>query len=139
MDKFHSYILNTNNLYRPEDEQEMLNQEVCGTFCENSHKIGKINVGDIVFLYKKQVGIIGYGTASGVVIVKDRIRPENGQFVANGSQYQKLNDFSRLEKPLSAKGIKDVLGRYVPFTNTIFKLREGEGTKIIAHLENATT
>ena len=40
---------------------------------------------------------------------------------------------------MSAKGIKDVLGRYVPFTNTIFKLREGEGTKIIAHLENATT
>ena len=132
---FYDYMINTNNRYRPQDEEDMLNEKVFGAFCENSGKIDSINAGDTVFLYKSKVGIVAYGTASGIVFVKDRVKPENGEFVANGSHYQKFTDFKKLAVPLAVREIESLLGRSMSFIHTIFKLRKGEGAKIIKHLE----
>lgn len=135
MTKFYDYMINTNNRYRPQDEEDMLTKKVFGAFCENSGTIDKINGGDTVFLYKNKVGIIAYGTASGIVFVEDRVRPENGELVTNGSHYQKFKDFKHLATPLSARDIELILGRSMSFIHAIFKLRNGEGEKLIEHLE----
>ncbi|MEZ8990108.1 EVE domain-containing protein [Vibrio breoganii] len=129
------YIINTNNPHRLQDEIDMVDNKMFGTFCENSRKIDHINGGDTVFLYKKGKGIIAYGQATGIVEVKDRIKPENNELVVNGSHYQKFSNFTQLRNPLTASQIKQVLGRYVAFNKTIFKLHSNEGEKIISFLE----
>jgi hypothetical protein len=135
MSQIVDYIINTNNLHRPQDEIEMIENQMFGAFCENSKKIDRINGGDTVFLYKKGQGIIAYGQATGVVEVKDRIRPENNELVVNGSHYQKFSNFTKLRKPLTASGIKEALERYVAFNQTIFRLRSNEGERIITYLK----
>ncbi|PML18355.1 EVE domain-containing protein [Vibrio breoganii] len=135
MPQFIDYVVNTNNFHRPQDEIDMVENKMFGAFCENSRKIDRINGGDTVFLYKKGKGIIAYGQATGIVEVKDRIRPENEELVVNGSHYQKFSKFTQLSNPLTPSQIKQVLGRYVAFNQTIFRLRSNEGEKIISFLE----
>ena len=96
------YILNTNNKYRNEDQVEMLNEGIAAAFCERKNHIDKIQGGDTVFLYGNKQGILAYGQGTGIVLSKDRIKPENGEFVEGGCHYQKLSDF-RIVKPLTAQ------------------------------------
>ena len=138
MSKFADYIINTNNKYRAQDEIEMLEKQRFGAFCDHSKTIDRINGGDTVFLYKSGQGIIAYGQATGVVDVEDRIKPENGELVINGSHYQNLNGFTKIHKPLPASEIKVLLERGMSFLNPIFKLKNNEGERIIAYLKQST-
>ncbi|WP_091389133.1 hypothetical protein [Microbulbifer marinus] len=119
------YILNTNNKYRDEDQVEMLSEGIAAEFCERKNNIDKIQGGDTVFLYGNKQGILGYGQGSGIVLSKDRIRPENGELVEGGCHYQKLSNFC-IVKPLTAQEIKEILQRNLQFNRTFLTLTDGQ-------------
>jgi len=63
---------------------------------------------------------VAYGKAIGNTLVKDH----NGD--KNECHYQELEEFIVLKKPLSAKEIKQVLGRNVVFLKTMSGVPDGE-------------
>lgn len=119
------FLLNTNNKYRLADQVEMLGCGFAEAYCENKHKINEICKGDIVFLYGNKQGIVGYGKGSGLVLSKDRRRPDGDQFVKNGCHFQQLTDF-RVVQPLPAKRIQEILERKLYFAQTLVPLPDGQ-------------
>lgn len=115
------HLLNTNKSNDLADHHFMLTEGVAAAFEDGyTHKIERIAKGDTVFLYESGVGIVAHGIATGEVIKA----PHNG--VKDKTFYQKLDNFIRLDKPLPAKRIRSVLGREVPFVQTLIQLRDGE-------------
>lgn len=124
------HILNTNKRHSLDDHTRMVEQGIAATFMNfRKHNIDRIKVDDVVFLYENGKGIVGYGRATGEVIVGDHEGHENE------AHSQKLRDYVRLEKPYSAKLIRKQLDRQVPFMRTMISLPDGR--KILEALEAA--
>jgi len=115
------FILNTNKRHSVIDHDNILKNGVSAAFyAPSKYSIDRIKKGDTVFLYENGVGIIAYGKGTGNTLTKDH----NGN--KDECHYQVLEDFVRLDKPLSAKDIKKILGRNVVFLRTMSGITDGQ-------------
>lgn len=123
------YMLNTNKVNDIDDHQFMLDNQVAAAFEDGyTTKIDNMVAGATVFLYESGKGIIAYGTADDEVLKKDHYG------VPDKTHYRKLHNFVKLDDPLEAKKIKEILGRYVPFVATLIAIPDGG--KILDKLQN---
>jgi hypothetical protein len=121
-DSEHSFhILNTNRGNNDNDHEMMLSEGIAAAFCNPwKENIKRIKVGDWVFLYENQRGIVAYGQGTGNVLSRDY------DGVPEDCYYQKLEGFTTLSQPLSAKEIKQVLGRNQIFLRTMSGMPDGQ-------------
>ncbi|MDO9213578.1 MAG: hypothetical protein Q8Q54_04005 [Methylococcales bacterium] len=115
------HILNTNKRSCDEDQEKMLREGIAAAFYGDwKTNINRIKKGDVVFLYENRVGIIAYGIGTGQTLVRDYDGDKDE------THYQKLEDFTILEQPLTASEIKQILGRKIPFTRTMSAISDGQ-------------
>ncbi len=117
------FILNTNKTNSKSDHELMINEGIAAAF-EDGYigKIDRIEKGDIVFLYESGHGIIAYGIATGDSI--DEEEPE--KYGHKSMRYQYLKNFRRLSSPVSAKEVKRIVGRSIPFVQTLSSISDGD-------------
>ena len=121
------HLLNTNKRYNANDTKVMISEGIAAAFYKPwKNKIDQINENDLVFLYENGVGIVAYGYAGTL----DRREYEGN---SDEMHFRKLDKFKKLEKPLTAKEIKEILAREVVFLKTLTPLPDGE--KIVKALE----
>ncbi len=122
------YVLNTNKVNGVADHDFMMSEGVAAAFEDDyKEKINRFQAGDTIFLYESGKGIVAYGQADGVT----QKAPHNGR--ADKTHYQKLNDFKKMEKPLSPKDICRVLGRNIKFVQVLTYLADGESLLVDLH------
>lgn len=115
------HLLNTNKRHNIEDTRRMLEEQIAAAFYSPwKLNINKIKLGDVVFLYENGVGIIAFGSASGETLVRD-YDGDAGEF-----HYQKLSNFTKLEKPISASEAKKILNANIVFLRTMVSISEGQ-------------
>lgn len=115
------FMLNTNKSQDEETHNWMVKDKVASAFCEPwKFKIERIKSGDIVFHYESGAGIVGFGTASGEI---QKINYYGGR---DDTYFYRLENYSKLSEPVSAKKIKEILNRKIPFASTLIILRDGE-------------
>lgn len=115
------FLLNTNKAHDYRDHEYMLSKQRAATFeVDYMEKINKIKKDDIVFLYESGNGIVAYGVADG--------QPMNDSHngIADRTRYQTLLNFKKLTKPLSAREIKLILEREIPFAQTMIRIPNGK-------------
>ncbi|WP_222890468.1 hypothetical protein [Enterobacter sp. C2] len=115
------FLLNTNKSQDEDTHEWMVEDNVAAAFCDPcKYKIERIKPGDVVFLYESGKGIIGFGRAEGEM--------QKREFYGNPEDcfYYKLSDYHRMDKPVSAKSVKEILQRKIPFASTMIRLRDGE-------------
>lgn len=118
------FMLNTNKSQDEETHNWMVKDKIASAFCEPwKFKIERIRQGDIVFHYESGAGIIGFGTATG------EIQKLNYYGNQDDTYYYRLKDYKELDTPVSAKKIKEILNRKIPFASTLICLRDGEVLK----------
>ncbi|EIX9091229.1 hypothetical protein QIG86_12840 [Klebsiella pneumoniae] len=117
------FILNTNKTNSKSDHELMINEGIAAAF-EDGYigKIDRIEKGDMVFLYESGHGIIAYGIATGDSI--DEEEPE--KYGHKSMRYQYLKNFRRLSSPVSAKEVKRIVGRSIPFVQTLSSISDGD-------------
>ena len=117
------FILNTNKTNSKSDHELMINEGIAAAF-EDGYigKIDRIEKGDMVFLYESGHGIIAYGIATGDSI--DEEEPE--KYGHKSMRYQYLKNFRRLSSPVSAKEVKRIVGRSIPFVQTSSSISDGD-------------
>ncbi|ECQ7777680.1 hypothetical protein F0Z68_22090 [Salmonella enterica] len=117
------FILNTNKTNSKSDHELMINEGIVAAF-ENGYigKIDRIKKGDVVFLYESGKGIIACGIATGESI--DEEEPE--KYGHKSMRYQYLKNFRRLSSPVSAKEVKRIVGRSIPFVQTLASISDGD-------------
>lgn len=117
--KFH--ILNTNKRHSEEAHEKMLKDGIAAASYDPwKYNINRINKGDVVFLYENKVGIVAYGKGTGNTLITD-YEGDKDEW-----HYQKLEDFTILEKPLTAGEVKQVLGRNVVFLRVMSGMPDGQ-------------
>lgn len=115
------FMLNTNKSQDEETHNWMVKDKVASAFCDPwKFKIERIKPGDIVFHYESGAGIIGFGTAVG------EIKKINYYGNKEDTYYYNLDDYKILNEPVSAKKIKEILSRKIPFASTLISLRDGD-------------
>ncbi|EIV7688707.1 hypothetical protein MA092_002777 [Salmonella enterica] len=117
------FILNTNKTNSKSDHELMINEGIAAAF-EDGYigKIDRIKKGDVVFLYESGKGIIACGIATGESI--DEEEPE--KYGHKSMRYQYLKNFRRLSSPVSAKEVKRIVGRSIPFVQTLASISDGD-------------
>lgn len=117
------FILNTNKTNSKSDHELMINEGIAAAF-EDGYigKINRIKKGDVVFLYESGKGIIACGIATGESI--DEEEPE--KYGHKSMRYQYLKNFRRLSSPVSAKEVKRIVGRSIPFVQTLASIFDGD-------------
>jgi hypothetical protein len=120
------HIINTNKKNNPACEVDMLLNQKCAAYFEDWHAyIEKIQTGDLVFLYSREVGIIARGIATGIVEKADY------QGYLDAECYMNLDRFERLKNPMTAAKIKETSGIDVVFGVTVFTFANYEnGLKV---------
>lgn len=115
------FLLNTNKAHNYRDHEYMLSKQRAAAFEPGyMEKINKIKKDDIVFLYESGNGIVAYGVADG----QPMNDTHNG--IADRTRYQTLLNFTKLTKPLSAREIKLILEREIPFAQTMIRVPNGK-------------
>ncbi len=114
-----NYVLNTNYSNNKNHTDDMINEQKAAAYYPGwREKIGKLQRGDTVFLYKSGYGIIAYGTADGKLEKKDCDGYKDYEY------YMHLDDFTVLKKPLSASKMKELTKQGFPFRTTMFYMSE---------------
>lgn len=125
------HLLNTNRGNNLSDHEMMLKDGVAAAFYEPwKNNIDRIAMDDIVFLYENGRGIVAYGRGTGVTKTADH---EGNK---DECHYQELQEFKRLETPLSAAEIKKTLNREVVFLRTMTGV--ANGAKLLERIESMT-
>lgn len=115
------HILNTNKAHTDEDQEMMLTEGIAAAFYQPWYdNIDRIKKRDWVFLYQNRKGIIAFGRGTGETLVRDH---EGNK---DACKYQKLFDFTVLKSPISAKDVKNILGRNVVFLRTMAGVPDGQ-------------
>ncbi|UDM62954.1 hypothetical protein KIJ96_06850 [Pseudoalteromonas piscicida] len=115
------HVLNTNRRHDVNDHDHMVNNGIAAAFYDPwKHNIDRIKKGDMVFLYENGVGIVAYGTGSGITLKEDRYGDKDE------CHYQELSDFHVLDKPISASEVKKILGRNIVFLRTMSGIPDGK-------------
>lgn len=114
-----NYVLNTNYSNNKNHTDDMINEQKAAAYYPGwREKIGKLQRGDTVFLYKSGYGIIAYGMADGKLEKKDCDGYKDYEY------YMHLDDFTVLKKPLSASKMKELTKQGFPFRTTMFYMSE---------------
>lgn len=114
-----NYVLNTNYSNNKNHTDDMINEQKAAAYYPGwREKIGKLQRGDTVLLYKSGYGIIAYGTADGKLEKKDCDGYKDYEY------YMHLDDFTVLKKPLSASKMKELTKQGFPFRTTMFYMSE---------------
>lgn len=109
----------------------MINEQKAAAYYPGwREKIGKLQRGDTVFLYKSGYGIIVYGTADGKLEKKDCDGYKDYEY------YMHLDDFTVLKKPLSASKTKELTKQGFPFRTTMFYMSEECKDIIMKEIKN---
>lgn len=115
------FLLNTNKGNSDEDQDFMLSKHAAAAFYTPwKHYIEEIKAGDTVFLYQNQVGIIAYGIGTGKTDTSDHEGNKNECY------FQVLDGFTKLDTPLNAAKITEIIGTKPVFLKTMSPLREGK-------------
>lgn len=123
------YLLNTNRRWDEDFHKKMLAEGLAAAFYNPWKKnINRIKENDLVFLYSNGEGITGFGRGTGNTIVEDYQGHKDECF------YQKLLDFQKLEKPLSAKDLRRILNCNFPLLRTMSPMKDGQ--KILDFIQN---
>ena len=114
-----NYVLNTNYSNNKNHTDDMINEQKAAAYYPGwREKIGKLQRGDTVFLYKSGYGIIAYGIADGKLEKKDCDGYKDYEY------YMHLDDFTVLKKPLSASKMKELTKQGFPFRTTMLYMSE---------------
>jgi len=115
------HILNTNKGNNDTDHPVMITEGIAAAFYDPwKFNINRIKAGDWVFLYENQRGIVAFGQGSGETLIRDH------EGNSEECHYQKLDGFTVLSNPISAKEIKKILGRNQIFLRTMAAMPDGE-------------
>ncbi|HDZ9338331.1 MULTISPECIES: hypothetical protein [Vibrio] len=126
------FLLNTNFNNSETDHYTMLENEEASAFYEHwKENITHLREGDIVFLYQSSVGIVAYGFVSGDLIKRDHKGNKNEWYS------KKLDNFVRLNKPLTAKGCKEVTKTNFNFRMTMVSLSQAQGDALMSEFTQA--
>ncbi|HIF5739592.1 MULTISPECIES: EVE domain-containing protein [Enterobacter] len=118
------FMLNTNKSQDEDTHNWMVEDKIAAAFCDPwKFKIERIKDGDIVFHYESGAGIVGFGTAVGKVQKTNYYGNDGDTF------FYKLENYKKLDNPVPAKKIKEMLNRKIPFASTLINLRDGEVLK----------
>jgi hypothetical protein len=121
-------ILNTNINNNQDDHESMLKERIAAAyFSPWKHKIENLSKGDVVFLYQSGVGIVATGKASGKLQIRNY---HSEQKHTDEEYFMKLNQFHRLDPPLSASEIKGITGVNHRFMSTMFGVDADNGKKL---------
>lgn len=118
------FMLNTNKSQDENTHNWMIKDKVAAAFSSPcKFKIERIKPNDIIFHYESGMGIVGFGTAVGKVEKTEFYgKPED-------TYYYKLENYLKLDEPIAAKKIKEILNRKIPFASTLISIRDGEVLK----------
>ncbi|WNJ95873.1 hypothetical protein RND59_01780 [Vibrio ruber] len=126
------FLLNTNFNNSETDHYTMLENEEASAFYKHwKENITHLREGDIVFLYQSSVGIVAYGFVSGNLIKRDHEGNKNEWYS------KKLDNFVRLDKPLTAKGCKEVTKTNFNFRMTMVSLSQAQGDALMSEFTQA--
>jgi hypothetical protein len=115
------YVLNTNKKNHADDGKWMIAHGAAAAFYSPwKDLIDRLTEKDIVFLYENGVGIVAWGRASG----KTEKRDYNGE--VGEKHFQKLHEFTTLDKPLAAREIRRLLNYDLPFLRTMTAVQGGQ-------------
>ncbi|HYW58510.1 MAG TPA: hypothetical protein VE934_16270 [Polaromonas sp.] len=115
------HILNTNKSHGDEDQEMMLQEGIAAAFYDPwKENINRIRKDDWVFLYENRQGIVAFGKGTGEW--SDREHHGNKDVC----RFQKLKNFTILQKPLRAAEIKEILGRNQIFLKTMSGVPDGQ-------------
>jgi hypothetical protein len=125
------YLLNTSYGNNPDDDKEMLEEQKASAFFDPwKFQIGRLQKGDVVFLYGNGVGIVAYGKANGTLVKSSY----HGGTDPEDTYSMKLNQFKLVSPPLTAAEIKRINGSNFPFLRTMSALDPESGDKIIKEI-----
>ncbi|RTR40910.1 hypothetical protein EKG38_03060 [Shewanella canadensis] len=126
------FLLNTNYNNSHQDHYTMLENEEASAFYGNwKENIAYLEDGDVVFLYQSGNGIVGYGYSDGKLIKRDH-EGSPGEWYS-----RKLNNFVRLDKPLTAKACKDTTKSNFNFRMTMVSLSKEQGEALLSKLNQS--
>jgi hypothetical protein len=115
------HILNTNKGNNDTDHPVMIAEGIAAAFYDPwKFNINRIKAGDWVFLYENQRGIVAFGQGSGETLIRDH------EGNSEECHYQKLDGFTVLSNPISAKEVKKILGRNQIFLRTMVAMPDGQ-------------
>ena len=121
------FLLNTNFTNDENDHYKMLeNGEASAFYGDWKKNIERLKEDDIVFLYQSTHGIVGYGNADDYL---DK-REHHGKPAQ--CYTRKLNDFVRLNEPLSARKMKDVTKTNFNFMRVMVELNQKQGEALLS-------
>jgi len=136
------WVLNTNRKYSPngDDENNMLNNNKCAAYGDSKFVIEKLKErdGDVVFLYRKAVGIIAFGEADGKLNICDYYDPKEDEKYEDFEYNMKLNNFNKLKEPLKYSELNNFVGQsnYSWLQPTLVHIGTEIGKKIKNELQN---
>jgi len=119
------FLVNTNWDIRHESTKEMLEEQKVAAYYGRKEKIEELSKGDKVFLYRRGLGIIAIGIATGKLEIKEG--PDNPKEDIGEEYFMKLDEFKQLKAPLSASEIKKITVTNPVFRHTIYQLSEESG------------
>lgn len=122
------FLVNTNWGIRPESTKEMLDEQKVAAYYDRKEKIEELSRGDKVFLYRRGLGIIATGIATGKLEIKEG--PENLKEDIGEEYFMKLDEFKKLKAPLPASEIKKITVTNPVFRHTLYQLREESGKRL---------
>jgi hypothetical protein len=127
------YILNTNINNDKEDHINMIENGKCAAYFEPwKYKIQRLSKGDVVFLYQSGTGIVAYGNASGKLEKSnyhDDIEKKDEEY------WMKLNNYHRIDPPISASRIKEITDVDYRFMSTMFGIDNENGKMVFQECE----
>ena len=123
------YLVNTNKTHRPTEERRMLRDNHVSAQYGPKKNIDVLNQGDIVFLYKNNVGIIAYGIADGKLIIGDFEGHEDEQHLMHVDRFRfftppiRPSEITKLSHELASTGIF--------FARTVSRLHSEVGRSLL--------
>lgn len=108
-----SFVVNTCG------KTEMIDEQKAAAYYPGwREKIQRLQKGDYVFLYHSGAGIVAYGIADGVLRKKDCDGHKDYEY------YMHLNDFKKLQKPITANEMKVLAEKGFPFPQTMYTISD---------------
>ena len=124
------YLLNTNtqdiNTGMRDHENMLQNGIAAAFFGDRKENINRLKKGDIVFLYQSKVGFVAVGKADGKTVTLDYVG-HDGNIYKGETYNQKLLEFKKLAKPITAKESREITKANLPFLKTMSQLSKNHG------------
>ena len=117
----HYYIVNTDRKHGIDTEKEMLEERKAAAYYSTKESIKTISIGDTVFLYASEVGIIAGGIAKAGFKKKDRNKDRDAEY------YIELKNFHMCDEAIQPSEIHEMTQVNYRFMKTCFSISEDSG------------